>query len=235
VTRLLRRALALVGCVVGAVALWEIVLDRLSRQGRGPDPVMRMTVVVHAPIERVWAYLADIERQPEWMREMKEVRLVTPGPVGAGARGEATVRIAGVAVTDPVTVEVFDPPRRFGIRHEGLFGGGGLISLVPLGSGTDTAVHWEERLVPPILPYLGTVLQRPVLSRIFQADMDRMRDIVESGADAHESTGPAAPAPIEGAGGGAAPGLEGAGDPAVPADPADPKPGLGPMRGSRRP
>ena len=30
---------------------------------------------------------------------------------------------------------------------------------------------------------LGGVLQRPVLSRIFQADMDRLRDIVETGAD----------------------------------------------------
>jgi uncharacterized protein YndB with AHSA1/START domain len=181
--RVVRDTLAFVGAVVGAAGLWEIVLDRLARRGRGPDRVMHMTVVVRAPIERVWAYIADIERQPEWMREMKDVRLVTPGPVGPGTRGEATVRIAGIAVTDPVTVDVFEPPRRFGIRHDGLFGGDGLIALVPVASGAETAVHWAEHLVPPVFPHLGAVLQRPVLSRIFQADLDRMRDIVESGAD----------------------------------------------------
>jgi len=181
--RLLRGALALLGAIVGAAGLWEIVLGRLAGRGRGPDRVMHMTVVVRAPIERVWAYVADVERQPEWMREMTEVRLLTSGPVGPGTRGEATVRIAGVAVTDPVTVDVFEPPRRFGIRHEGLFGGGGLITLVPLGSGAETAVHWAERLVPPVFPHLGAVIARPVLSRIFQADLDRMCGIVESGAD----------------------------------------------------
>lgn len=178
-----RCLLAFVGFVVGAAGLWEIILDRLSRTGRGPNPVMRMTVRIHAPIDRAWACVADIERQTEWMREMKRVRLLTPLPVGVGTRGEATVRIAGIAVTDPVTVEVFEPPRRFGIRHEGPFTGGGLISLVPVGSGEETAVHWEERLVPPILPHLGAVLERPLLARVFQADLDRLRDLVEAGAD----------------------------------------------------
>ena len=198
--RLLRRALALAGAVAGLAILAETVLARLAQRGRGIDPVMHTTVVVHAPIERVWAYVADVERQPEWMREMQAVRLLTPGPVGRGTRGEATVRIAGIAVTDPVTVDVFEPPRRFGISHDGLFGGGGIITLVPLGSGTETAVHWAERLVPPILPRLGAVLQSPVLSRIFQSDMERMRDIVEAGADGRGPSGEAITTPAAGVG-----------------------------------
>ena len=181
--RILRDTLAFLGAIVGAGGLWEVILDRLARRGRGPDTVMHMTVAVDAPIERVWAYVADVERQPEWMREMKAVRLLTPGPVGEGTRGEATVRIAGIAVTDPVTVDLFEPPRRFGIRHEGLFGGGGVITLVPVEGGAATAVHWAEQLVPPIFPHLGAVIQRPLLTRVFQGDMDRMRAIVESGAD----------------------------------------------------
>ena len=30
-------------------------------------------IVIDAPIERVWAELADIEGQPRWMHDMKSV------------------------------------------------------------------------------------------------------------------------------------------------------------------
>ena len=67
-------------------------------------------IVIDAPIERVWAVVADIEGQPRWMHDMKSVRMLTTGPIGVGTRGEATVRILGMSVTDPVTVTEFEPP-----------------------------------------------------------------------------------------------------------------------------
>ena len=158
-------------------------IDRVlaaRRGGRPPEP-LRMLEVVDAGIEQTWAVLADIPLQPAWMHEMKEVRLTTPGPTGVGTRGEATVRIFGVSVTDPVEVVAFEPPRRFEIRHEGLFTGGGLITLEPGADGTTTIVRWEETLVPPLLPELGARLQAPVLREIFQADLRRLKVLVESG------------------------------------------------------
>jgi uncharacterized protein YndB with AHSA1/START domain len=177
--RLIRDTLALGGFVVGGAGLADLLLARLARDERGPDPVIRSTVEITAPIERVWEVLADIERQPTWMHEMKEVRLHTPPPTGVGTRGEATVRILGIGVTDPVEVEVHEPPRRFGIRHEGRFGGAGLLTLTPRPGGRSTIVHWEERLIPPVFPPLGAVIQKPILSRIFQGDLERLRAIVE--------------------------------------------------------
>lgn len=161
-------------------ALAAIGLERwlAARQADGP-PAIRTFVVIDASPERVWAELADIEGQPRWMREMKEVRLLTPAPVGVGTRGEATVRIFGIAVTDPVTVTEFDPPRRFGIRHEGTFAGSGVIELEPGVDGTSTILRWEETLIPPLLPHLGAAVQRPILERIFQDDLGRLRDLLE--------------------------------------------------------
>ena len=177
--RLVRNTLALGGVVVGGAGLADLLLGRLARDGRGPDPLIRSTVEIAAPLDRVWEVLADIERQPTWMREMKEVRVLTPPPTGVGTRGEATVRILGICVTDPVEVEVHEPPRRFGIRHEGRFGGAGLLTLTPRPGGRSTIVHWEERLVPPAFPHLGTAIQKPILSRVFQADLECLRAIVE--------------------------------------------------------
>ena len=89
--------LALVGAGIG------YAIDRiLAKQAEGadPEPISSM-IVIDAPIERVWAEVADIEGQPRWMLEMKAVRLLTPGPVGVGTEGEADVRILGIQVSGP--------------------------------------------------------------------------------------------------------------------------------------
>jgi len=166
-----------VGAGVGVDALL-----RRRAGGEPPAPIHSM-VVIDAPIERVWAVVADIEDQPRWMLEMKSVRLLTTGPIGVGTRGEATVRIMGISTTDPVTITEFEPPTRFAIRHEGSFTGGGVITLESGVDGTTTIVRWEETLIGPVFPYLGAIVQKPILGAIFQADLERLRAIVESGSD----------------------------------------------------
>ena len=143
-----------------------------------------MLAVVDAPIETTWAVVADVPRQVEWMREMKSVRLDGSPTIGVGTQAEATVRIFGIPVSDPVEIVEFDPPTRYAIRHRGLFAGTGLITLEPGADGTTTIVRWEERLAPPVLPALGAVLQAPILRAIFQADLNRFKRLVETGSAA---------------------------------------------------
>lgn len=174
---LVRRALQL--SIVGFAIGW--VVDRALRASAGdqPPPAIHSLIVIDAPIERVWAELADIEGQPRWMHEMKAVRLLTPMPIRVGTRGEATVRIFGISVTDPVEVTEFAPPQRFAIRHEGTFTGGGLITLEAGADGSTTIVRWAETLVAPVLPHLAARLMAPMLGAIFQADLERFRAICE--------------------------------------------------------
>ncbi len=172
--------LALAGAGIG------YAIDRiLSDQSAGADPAaISSMIVIDAPIERVWDVLADIEGQPRWMHEMKAVRLLTPGPVGVGTVGEAEVRIFGMSVTDPVTITEFKPPHRFGISHEGTFKGRGLITLESGADGTTTIVRWDEVLIPPVLPHLGALVMSPTLGGIFQADLVRFKELVETGSQA---------------------------------------------------
>ena len=167
--------------IVGAAIGW--ILDRIlaSRAaGRGPAPI-RSLVVIDAPIERVWRELTDLEGQPSWMHDMKAVRVLTTGAVGVGTRAEADVRIFGMPVVDPITITAFEPPRRFAIRHDGRFSGEGMIELESVDGGT-TIVRWDETIIPPYLPHLWSALLRPVLERVFQADLERLRDLVETGS-----------------------------------------------------
>jgi uncharacterized protein YndB with AHSA1/START domain len=175
------RRLAALGLVAVPAA---VVVDRVLAVARGglpPEP-LRMMVVVDAPIERTWAIVADIRFQTEWMREMTDVVVTTTGLTGVGTRGMATVRIFGLSVVDPVEVVEFEPPHRYAIRHEGLFKGGGLITLEAGVGNTTTIVRWEETLVPPLLPVLGALVQAPILRAIFQADLGLLKRIVETGS-----------------------------------------------------
>ena len=172
--------LALAGAGIG------YAIDRiLSNQSGGaePDPIESM-IVIDAPIERVWEVVADVEGQPRWMHEMKAVRVLTPGPVGVGSEGVADVRILGISVNDPVRITEFDPPHRFAISHEGSFKGRGIITLESGADGTTTIVRWEERLIPPLLPHLGALVISPTLGSIFQADLARLKELVETGSAA---------------------------------------------------
>ncbi len=177
----MRRRLLLLAAVIALKAwLWDRWLA--GRRGSRPPEPLHMLTIVDASPEETWEVLADIPLQPEWMHEMKEVRLTTPGPTGVGTRGEATVRIFGIGVTDPVEVTAFEPPTRFAIRHEGMVSGGGLITLEAGAGGTTTIVRWDETLVPPLLPELGAVVLAPVLRSIFQADLHRLKRLVETGS-----------------------------------------------------
>jgi len=164
-----------------ATGAW--LADRWLRDraaGAPPAPI-RTFVVVDAPIERVWTVLADIERQPEWMHDLKEVRLTTALPAGVGTRGIGRVRVMGISVEDPVEVTAFEPPVHFGISHEGLVTGGGDIRLAPGADGTTTVVTWDETLIPPVLPYLGGLVLGVVFEPIFQRDLERLARIAEAG------------------------------------------------------
>jgi uncharacterized protein YndB with AHSA1/START domain len=197
--RLVRDALALAGFVVGMTGLADLILARLARAG-AYDPTIRMSTEVDAPIEVVWEVVADVDRQPEWMEEMSELRMLTDPPLGVGSRGEATVTIAGFSTTDPVTVTEFAPPRRYAIAHEGRIRGDGLIALVSRAAGGPTIVAWEERLFPPVFPYVGGAVMRPVLRRIFQGDLERLAAMVAAErARAGREPAAAEPSAAEGA------------------------------------
>jgi len=176
----LRRALAL--ATVALPAVW--LLDRWLARGDDPDgrpAPLEMLAVVDAPIDTTWAVVVDIPRQVEWMREMKSVSVDTPGPIRVGTMAQATVRILGIPVTDPVEITELEPPRRYAIRHLGLFAGDGLITLEAGADGSTTVVRWQERLAPPVLPALGAAVQAPILRSIFQADLLRLKRLVETG------------------------------------------------------
>jgi uncharacterized membrane protein len=163
---------------IGAVVLERWLSAAARKTGRLEPGTICTSITIRAPAERVWAELVDLEGQPSWMSDLKSVRLLTPPPLGVGSLVEGDVRIFGVPVTDPVTITEFEPPHRYGIRHIGTVGGRGLIQLRQDEAG-DTLVSWEEQLIAPYLPFAFRALGGPLLGRVFQADLERLKVRVE--------------------------------------------------------
>ncbi len=160
-----------------AVDRWLGGHRRSADPAAGRDPV-RSSIEIGAPIEQVWVRLADVERQPEWMLDLKWVRLESPGPIGPGSRAAGLVRILGIGVEDPVEVIEFRPPQRYAIRHLGAFDGTGVFDLEALDGGR-TRLTWDETLVAPVLPNLVGLILAPILGRVFQADLERLKEQLE--------------------------------------------------------
>lgn len=168
-------------------------------------PVIERHTTIHATPEAVWAVLADVERQPRWMHDLRSVKVEGHGEVRVGARALGTVRMFGVTQQDPVVFTALDRPRRYAVRHLGGFTGTGEFRLLPVRGGAATRVRWREVLMPTgaavpvpafvrrfpgleqavrgladrLLPLVDPLLE-PIFALVFRADLRRLKRLVES-------------------------------------------------------
>jgi carbon monoxide dehydrogenase subunit G len=104
------------------------------------------SVEVDASAQRVWDALVDWERQGDWM-PFTRVRVETGGPrQGLGARLSAVTGVGSAALVDPMTIDVWEPPRRVEVAHHGkVVTGRGVFLVERLGSQR-TRFTWREEL-----------------------------------------------------------------------------------------
>ena len=67
---------------------------------------------IAAPIERVFDTVADSRNEPSFNPAMSDVELLTPPPIGLGARFRARMGRAGMVML--VELTEFDRPHRLG-------------------------------------------------------------------------------------------------------------------------
>lgn len=78
-------------------------------------------VAVDLPIEKVFAYVADLERHTEWAGTPFEITREGEGPVAVGATFRSVGKQFGTH-RDLVTIREYDPPRRVAFESKGDIG-----------------------------------------------------------------------------------------------------------------
>ena len=123
------------------------------------------SVVVEAPPKRVWAFVSDVGRCPEWVTFADEMRHVDDGEPGEGFRYVEYGGFGPMKGESEWQVVEFDPPRRqVHVGDMGAVAAELTIAVESEGEGT----RWTQVVEFEALPRLGPVgwlLERLVVRR----------------------------------------------------------------------
>jgi len=107
-----------------------------------------MSLVIEAPIERVWAALADWESQGDWMLQTR-VDVTSDIREGVGTTIAAFTGIGKLGVMDHMVVTSWQPPHICDVLHTGkIIKGTGRFELVVIDAET-TRFNWSEEILAP--------------------------------------------------------------------------------------
>jgi hypothetical protein len=134
---------------------------------------LRVRCFIGAPREAVWDVLADLERQGEWMVDVRRLAIVSDARRGVGTVLHVTSELFGLPlVRDVMEITHWEPPTRMDVAHRGQFHGTGSFQLDSVANGT--IFVWTEDVAPP-LGRIGEVAfalaVRPHLTRVFRRSM----------------------------------------------------------------
>lgn len=143
-------------------------------------PRFEVTAKIDASVDRVWDVLTDWEGSQEWMVDATAVDVLGDRREGVGTRVRAVTRIAGIALTDEMTVTRWDPPRLLVVRHHRWpIRGVAWWELTP--NADATAFVWAEEIDPPLGPLgelAGIVLRRPI-ERVLARSVAKLSAVAE--------------------------------------------------------
>ena len=138
-----------------------------------------VTVEIKAPLEFVWARLSNLSSHSEWMSDADAVSFLTGQRRGEGVRMMVPTRVGVFRITDLMEIDEWTEGSRIGVRHMGRIAGWGRFELSD--HPPRCRLTWTEHLRFPW--YLGGALvgwsSRPVLRRIFRANLTRFKNRVE--------------------------------------------------------
>jgi hypothetical protein len=141
------------------------------------------TFIAAAP-EAVWGVLSNLERQTDWMVDLRRLDITSQERSGVGAVMDVTSELFGMPVVkDVMEITAWEPPVRMDVLHRGQFHGTGQFLLEPVENGT--IFTWVEDFEPPLGPIgeIGfTLIVRPHLMRVFARSMANVKRLAEERA-----------------------------------------------------
>jgi hypothetical protein len=116
------------------------------------------------------------------MHDAVAIRFVSQRREGVGTTFDCDTRVGPLRVTDRMQVTEWRPGRVLGIAHEGVVTGRGRFTVRRARRGR-TRFTWEERLQFPwwVGGPLAGALARPVLRRVWRANLRRLKAQLEAG------------------------------------------------------
>lgn len=143
---------------------------------------IRVSTVINASPEQVWAEVRDIERHVDWMADAAAITFTSPQTSGVGTSFDCLTKVGPISLTDRMTITEWREGRAMGVRHEGLVTGVGAFTLARIRRDR-TRFTWEERLTFPwwMGGAVGGAAGGVVMRRIWKRNLRVLKALIESG------------------------------------------------------
>lgn len=163
---------------------------RISHQGDTNMIGMKEQFTVAKSPEAVFAYLADFRNERHWNSGMREVRLLTAGPIGLGSRFEHTEQPPRPAPLTVITSEITDwePGELIGFHHSAaIFEATWRYVLTPEGKGCSITAEIGMRGLGK-WRFMEPIMGAFVLPRHIQAGFRQLKATMEGATNPATST-----------------------------------------------
>lgn len=137
---------------------------------------MRVTVAVDidAPVEEVWADVANMASHSEWMADADRISFAGELRSGVGTVLIVPTRIGPLTTEDWIVVTEWEERRRIGVIHFGIVSGVGAFTLEDVDGSTRFV--WDEDITLPVAfgGHLGEVVAKPIMTAIWRSNLRRL-------------------------------------------------------------
>lgn len=144
------------------------------------------SVVINRPIQEVFAYVTDVENEPQWISEVLEVRKTSDGPMGVGSTYDNVVHFLGRRIVDPHEIVQFEPNRRFAFKsHSGQISFEGTYHFEPAGDDA-TRLSFVAAGETGTLFRLAEPIVNRMINRQWEANVANLKELLEAREKSHE-------------------------------------------------
>ena len=126
-------------------------------------PAATFSIFINAPPEKVFPWVGDLLRHPEWATDKMKMQAISSGSISIGSRYRSTTNFKGTIVVADLQVVEYQPPTRFAFtvndrtgRYSHKFAlhsqqGGTLVERSISNERTDVLTKILTMIITPIL------------------------------------------------------------------------------------
>lgn len=135
-------------------------------------------VVINAPVERVFAFVTDVERQPDWIAAVERVSNLSPGPLQVGSTFRLSLAFMGKTAEADQQITRLDPNRAITQKTtSGPIATEVTMTLEPNGSGT-LLRNVTEADLGSLGRFAGPMISRTI-KRQLETDLQTLKRMLE--------------------------------------------------------
>ena len=140
---------------------------------------MEHSVIINRPLNEVFGYLTNIEKQVEWRSGLVEAKRTSEGPLGVGSTAREVLQFLGRKMENTVEITDYEPDKFMAFKStSGPMSLRGKLTVeeVPGGTRVDFTIEGEPG---GLFKLAGPILRR-IARRQIETDYSNLKDLLEA-------------------------------------------------------